>query len=118
MIQFTVEGNPLPKQSYRARSGGGGYTAPRIKAWQTRVAIYATLEMGGRDPMEGNMVIELRFFRGDKRRVDVDNLTKPVKDACNQIVFLDDSQVKEAHLYLDYDKKNPRVEVKVWEREE
>lgn len=53
------------------------------------------------------------FYLPDKRRRDLDNLFKTVSDALNKIVYHDDSQIRELHLYRDYDIINPRTEILV-----
>lgn len=96
-IQFIVDGNPVPKQSYRAVKGGG-YTSPRVKAWQTSVAWRAREAMAGRDPIKGPVSMHIVFVLTSNRRVDLDNLSKNVLDGCNGIVFVDDNQVVNLHL--------------------
>lgn len=112
MIIFTVEGNPIPKQSYRAVKGGG-YTDPRVKSWQNTVAWKAKEAMIGKDIITCNLFVEIYFYRSDKRRVDLDNLSKAVLDACNNIIWEDDKQVIALKLYKMYDKKNPRIDMYV-----
>jgi Holliday junction resolvase RusA-like endonuclease len=63
--------------------------------------------------IEGDLEIEVRLFFGDKRRRDWDNWHKISMDALNDIVWLDDSQVKKATVTLHYDKANPRTEILV-----
>jgi Holliday junction resolvase RusA-like endonuclease len=41
----------------------------------------------------------------------LDNFNKLWQDALTGIVYEDDSQIAELHLYRDYDKANPRLEV-------
>lgn len=97
-IRFAVDGTPVPKQSYRAVKGGG-YTAPRVKAWAATVAEYAALAMRGTDMLEGPLSASLYFMLPTKRRVDCDNLSKNVLDAMNGIVYKDDTQI--VHLVID-----------------
>jgi Holliday junction resolvase RusA-like endonuclease len=110
-VQFFVDGNPIPKQSYRARNGGGGYTAPHVKAWAKLVSDVARISMMGRDMYEGGVSVELTFFLPNNRRKDWDNLAKNVMDAMNGIVYKDDSQVTMATIIKTYDKDDPGVYV-------
>ena len=112
-VVFIVDGEPRPKQSYRALNGGGGYTPARIKAWQNKVAQCASLAMRGRDPITGPVSMRVVFVLGNHRRVDLDNLNKGVSDALNGIVFTDDTQVVSLHL-VKHVKKNPGVLVQVF----
>jgi crossover junction endodeoxyribonuclease RusA len=111
-IVFLVEGEPVPKQSYRAVKGGG-YTSPRVKDWQGTVAWRAREAMNGREPLTGPVSMRVVFVLGNKRRVDLDNLNKGVSDALNGIVFVDDTQVVSLHL-VKHVKPNPGVLVQVF----
>jgi Holliday junction resolvase RusA-like endonuclease len=111
-IIFLVDGEPKPKQSYRAVKGGG-YTDPRVKAWQQTVAIRAREAMQGREPLTGPVSMRVVFVLGNRRRVDLDNLNKGVSDAMNGIVFVDDTQVVSLHL-VKHVKKMPGILVQVF----
>jgi crossover junction endodeoxyribonuclease RusA len=111
-IVFIVEGEPVPKQSYRAVKGGG-YTDPRVKAWQNCVAWRAREAMQGREPLTGPVSMRVVFGLGNRRRVDLDNLNKGVSDAMNGIVFTDDTQVVSLHLVKRI-QKPPGVLVQVY----
>lgn len=117
MITFKVDGNPLPKQSFRVNSKGVkvfGYRDKRVTVWQDKVGWAARAKMGGRPPLRDDLNITIRFTRANKRRVDIDNLSKAVLDAMNGIVYKDDQQVKELHLYKSYHNYG-KVEVEVRE---
>jgi Holliday junction resolvase RusA-like endonuclease len=43
----------------------------------------------------------------------LDNFNKLWQDALTGIVYEDDSQIAELHLYRDYDKARPRIEIEV-----
>lgn len=66
-------------------------------------------------PLEGELVV-FYYFYGSK--MDWDNPCKILGDALNGIVWIDDSQVVEAHIYLSRDKTNDRrVEVEVMKKQ-
>ena len=124
-IAFTVEGNPVPKARPVTRFRDGQpvrtFTPRRTQDYETRVAWAARRAMAGRDPFQGPVAVELRFFRKDRAVVDFDNLAKAVLDAVQEsddtpggILFQDDNQVVEAHVYKGVDPENPRAEVRVW----
>lgn len=101
MITFFVEGEPRPKQSFRVSGRGRGFTPARVKAWQADIGWRAQQEMrsvGFIAPINGDVKIELDFYMGDRRRVDCDNLSKAVLDACNGICWCDDRQVVDLHI--------------------
>ena len=118
-IAFTVFGNPIPKARPRVRIQAGqkahAYTPLRTRNWEAEVKDAARAVMGGRDPLTGPVGVELRIWRGDRRRADGDNMEKAVTDACNEIVWGDDDQIVEMHRYKGLDRENPRAEVRVWE---
>jgi crossover junction endodeoxyribonuclease RusA len=62
-------------------------------------------------PLETELSVVIRFFFKTKRRRDLDNQNKLVLDALTDIVYKDDSQIAELHLFRRYDAKNPRVEI-------
>lgn len=119
-IQFTVEGNPIPKGRPRVvlRQRPEGYrthafTPPQTKAWERVVGWTARQVMDGREPLTGDIAVVLEFFRANEIRCDLDNLAKAVLDGMNGICYQDDRQIAEMVLYRLLDRKNPRVEVQI-----
>ena len=112
-ITFIVDGEPVPKQSTRFDGNGHAHTSPRVKAWQTQVAIRAIEAMRGREPITGPVSMRVVFVLGNHRRVDLDNLNKGVSDALNGIVYQDDTQVVSLHL-VKHVKKQPGICVQVF----
>jgi crossover junction endodeoxyribonuclease RusA len=110
-VSFTVNGAPVPKQSFRYVHGGG-YTPAPVKAWQERVGYAARYEYK-QEPYRGAVVVRLEFWMPNRRRRDLDNLSKAVLDALNGIVWHDDTQVEALHLYKFVDGDDPRVVVHV-----
>lgn len=64
----------------------------------------------------GDVIVRLDFYRPAKRG-DLDNRIKILLDALQGHAYTDDKQVKEIHARLFDDKQNPRVEVRIQERE-
>lgn len=118
-ISFAVQGNPIPKQSTRIASTAGSkkrfrtYPDPKVCAWQDAISWSAKEAMQGNPPIEEDVAVILLFYRENRYRVDLDNLSKAVLDGMNDIVFKDDKQVVELHLFKRYDKEHPRVQVHV-----
>ena len=112
MIKFTVQGVPVPKQSYRAVKGGG-YLYPRVVAWEQLVSTFARQAMAGRPPLTGDLVMTIVFVLPDHHRRDLDNLSKAICDSLNGIVFDDDSQIVDLHLTKRVDKQVPGIVVTV-----
>lgn len=94
-ISFFVSGVPCPKQSFRVAGHGRGFTPARVKDWQQEVGWAAQRKMralGMDQPLSGNLIVHLCFFLKDRRRQDLDNLSKSVQDGLNGIVWYDDHQ--------------------------
>jgi Holliday junction resolvase RusA-like endonuclease len=62
-------------------------------------------------PLTGKLAITYRFFGS---RADWDNMCKILGDAMNEIVYIDDSQIIQAHVYMyREEKEDPRVDVEI-----
>lgn len=62
----------------------------------------------------GSIAVELHVYR-PRKTGDIDGTQKAVFDALNKYLWEDDKQIVEMHVYRHDDKKNPRVELTVWE---
>ncbi|MES2352100.1 MAG: RusA family crossover junction endodeoxyribonuclease [Pseudomonadota bacterium] len=115
MIQFTIPGQPVAKGRPKFTVRGGfasAYTPAKTKAYETLVAGIAMRAMAGRPPsdraievlLELRMEIPVSWSKAKRlaasvgtvratKKPDADNVLKGVKDACNGIVWVDDSQV-------------------------
>lgn len=121
VAQFFVKGEPRAKQSFRSTGRGRGYTPARIKAWQADVGWAAQEYLHGQGKYEtfaGPFIVVLVFRLGDRRRIDLDNLSKAVLDGLNGIVWEDDRDVINLNLWKEAPCKEPGVEVTVWRKEE
>jgi Holliday junction resolvase RusA-like endonuclease len=113
-LTFFVEGNPVPKQSFK-KGKKGGYTPARVKAWQDLVSTRAknTMALFNVDMLLGDVEVELILWRGDRKKVDIDNLSKAILDGCNDIVWKDDEQVVKITICKRYNKEEPGAMVMV-----
>ena len=66
-------------------------------------------------PTAKRLKLTIFAYFGSKRIRDLDNIGKVVLDALNGIVFEDDGQIDELHIFRRYDKNNPRMEVETIE---
>lgn len=110
-ITFTVPGEPQGKG--RARFGNGRtYTPAKTVSYEGLIALAAQSAMGGRPLLYGPLRITLwadtsipksatraqrfKMLAGEihpTKKPDIDNILKAVGDACNGVVFRDDSQI-------------------------
>lgn len=111
MICFTVPGQPVGKGRPRVTRSGHAYTPQKTRDAEAWIAQHAKQAMGPARPLEGPVSSQLAFIvpvpaSWSKRRreqaarqevypakPDIDNLAKAVLDACNGIVYQDDTQV-------------------------
>jgi Holliday junction resolvase RusA-like endonuclease len=107
-LAFVVPGVAQTKGSFRSPAAGVVTDDnPRTKPWQGRVAAAARTAMGGggMPPIEGPVILTLRFYlpKPRTRRIldatskpDLDKLVRAVKDGLTQAkLYGDDAQVVE-----------------------
>jgi len=119
MVNFMVEGTPVPKGRPRfARRGKfvSTYSPKTTVDYETKVAEAAQLAMGSSEPLETpvgayiyiTLPIPASYSKkrtqaclsGEERptkKSDIDNFCKAVFDGMNGVVFLDDSQIVSLH---------------------
>ncbi|WP_025727740.1 RusA family crossover junction endodeoxyribonuclease [Heyndrickxia ginsengihumi] len=134
MISFTVLGEPVAQGRPRFSTQGGfvkAYDPAKSRDFKKYVRLVAS-QYAPSQLLEGPLKMEVVVYkpslksfskkkkaaaeRGELRPVtkpDVDNYVKGIKDACNQVIWKDDSQVVDLHVSKFYSEK-PRVEVKIW----
>ena len=123
IVTFEVDGDPVPKSRPRfARRGQfvQTYTDAKTIDYETHVAIRARHAIGASEPFKGALTVFLylrytvpaSYTKKRKeaclaglefpKRIDLDNVYKSITDAMNGIVYLDDSQIVEAHIKKVY----------------
>lgn len=65
------------------------------------------------EPLVGPLVATLTLYFGDNRKRDVDAYIKILLDSMEGIVYENDHQIGELHVYRHIDKENPRTEVEI-----
>ncbi len=135
MIEFIIPGDPVAQGRPRASTANGKvrmYDPAKSKNYKAHVQLVARLH-APKKRYEGQISVDLKIYRqipksttkkdralflaGIKRPVtkpDTDNYTKAVLDACNGIIWRDDSQIVDIHAGKYYS-DNPRVEIRVEE---
>ena len=123
VVTFAVDGDPVPKGRPRfARRGQfvQTYTDAKTIDYETQVAMKARHAIGATKPLESALTVFLylrytvpaSYSKKRKeaclngleypKKVDIDNVYKSVTDAMNGIVYVDDSQIVEAHIKKVY----------------
>lgn len=135
MVEFTIPGAPVPQGRPRAGKNRGKtimYDPKESKDYKRYVSIIAR-QHAPKTMLEGPLSVRMKIYReipksttkkdraliseGIKRPVtkpDTDNYAKAVLDACNGIIFQDDSQVTDLYASKFYS-DNPRVELQIQE---
>lgn len=88
-VEFMVLGPPTSNQSANSVALAG---------WKAAVKA-AAQEAWTEAPLKGNLKsIIINFHIGEKPSVDVDNMSKPIHDMMNKVVYDDDRQIRQAEL--------------------
>src|SRR5699024_9158099 len=130
MIHFKIEGRPQPQGRPRAVRMGAGvrmYDPPKSKAYKQMVSakVRSYMKINGIQTITEPIAVHLNFYftppkSYSKKKlklieegklhytksVDADNLAKGVLDACNKILFKDDSQIVELNITKQYGKED------------
>jgi Holliday junction resolvase RusA-like endonuclease len=126
IVNFEVPGDPVPKGRPRfARRGTfvQTYTDAKTIDYETHVAMKARQAIGASEPLKGPLTVFLylrytippSYSKKRKeaclngveypKKIDIDNVYKSITDAMNGIVYLDDSQIVEAHITKVYNEQ-------------
>lgn len=129
-IEFTINGECVPKARPRFSKFGHVYTAPKTRAYEN---IVKSTAIDNRVPCVTTALrVELiiyksipKSFSKAKRKQanegkifpvvkpDIDNYVKSVLDGLNGVLFVDDKQIVDFRAVKRYS-DNPRVEVTAW----
>ena len=126
-IEFTINGECVPKARPRFSKFGHVYTTPKTRAYEN---IVKSTAIDNRVPcITTALRIELKSipksFSKKKRELanegkiypvvkpDIDNYVKSVLDGLNGVLFMDDKQIVDFRAVKRYS-DNPRVEVTAW----
>lgn len=78
----------------------------------TKEAIAWEIRSGWKgEPLTEDVAVNVIIYFGNNRANDIDNYLKIILDAAEGILFENDSQITELHVFKEYDKENPRVEL-------
>ncbi|QPC47129.1 RusA family crossover junction endodeoxyribonuclease [Mangrovibacillus cuniculi] len=133
MISFTVYGEPVAQGRPRASTIAGRvrmYDPKKSRDFKQYVKLVAA-EHKPAELLEGPLMLTVHIYkptlksfskkkkeaaeRGQIRPItkpDVDNYVKGIKDACNKVLWNDDSQIVDLSISKYYS-VNPRIEVSV-----
>ena len=87
-LEFVVLGPPVSNQSPGAN----------LTSWRGTVAGAATLNWPNPSLTGDLKAIIINFYAGNRPSVDVDNMSKPILDVMQNIVYVDDRQIVQAEI--------------------
>lgn len=91
-LEFLVLGPPISNQQSTAQGKAN------LNAWRATVAGEAQSQWAG-PLLSGHLkAVIINFHSGDKPSVDVDNMSKPILDVLQNIVYGDDRQIRQAQI--------------------
>jgi Holliday junction resolvase RusA-like endonuclease len=108
----TIPGPPQPKERARMGTRRGRrvwYTPERTVAYEDAVRENVQIAVPPSWPTNAVYAVELAAYFPDKRARDIDNVCKSCLDACNKVLWRDDSQVHRVVLERHIDRTNPRT---------
>ena len=107
VYKLTIKGNPVSVNSlYRGRR----FLTDEGEAVKADYYYQAKGQWKSKPLVESVKLTVVAYF-GSKRCRDLDNIAKALQDSLKGLVWEDDSQIDELHLFREYDKKNPRMEL-------
>lgn len=117
VFRLTVDGEPTPSQMPTLLPNGQILVDKRVAKYQKNVALLARLAamraQWTNPAAETPLELTARFYVGNARTVDGDNLLKAAADSLKRVVFPDDKQIMNYHIYKRIDRAKPRTEVTI-----
>lgn len=84
-LEFTIDGPPISPQTKDKAN---------LNRWKRLIRDEAERVWGGKKPLTGKLrCMIINFHEGEYASLDDDNMIKPVRDAMNELVYIDDKQI-------------------------
>lgn len=115
-VPIIIKGNPVSVNSLYRSHRGRVHLSAKGKAWKEAVG-HEALAQWKRPCAPGRLSVVMELYFGGKRHRDIDNASKALLDAFQGIVYENDDQIDELHIYRRHDDDNPRVECLISELE-
>jgi crossover junction endodeoxyribonuclease RusA len=113
LATLTVPGEPVAKGRPRVTRKGHAYTPKSTVAFEALVA--AAWDAEPRPDLPSCVRLDVTFYLGTHRRVDVDNLAKAAADALNTRAYDDDWRIHELRAQKFYTTRDrARTEIHVY----
>lgn len=112
-VVLTLLGQPVSKNAYHIiYRNFGGKKVPMVKKTADADAYVASIksQANGAPMLEGDLKVVATLYYAS-RRPDLEESV--LLDALQGIVYKNDRQIKEKHIYHAIDKENPRAEIEI-----
>lgn len=115
MKTITFYTKPVPvNQKYFVRNGRN-ILSNKYRQAKGDLAL-ETRSQWNSEPLGRNVELNIIQYFGDKRKRDIDAYLKILLDSMEGIVYLNDNQINAMHVFKEYDKENPRIDIQIlWE---
>lgn len=118
MTRFVVPGEPVPKARARIVRRGEfttAFTPQRTRDAEDEIGWAWRDANRGVAAMVGRVGLRCTFYTAKKEPTsDLDNLVKTVKDALNELAYVDDRQVDELQVKRILEADDPRTVIDLW----
>ena len=104
---------PVSVNKMYTRSHNGIILTEEARVWKRYASILATNQWGYAPMLKGELVVFYHFY-GSK--LDIDNGLKLLNDSLNGIVWEDDNQIVEIHVYMYRKNSDRRVELEICQK--
>jgi Holliday junction resolvase RusA-like endonuclease len=124
IFQATIPGRPIVKKNTKKVTRRYGrvnvFYSPQFIEWERR-ALHELLKLSrGSQPIDFPLIAVFNFFLSNRQaEPDTSNLVEGPQDALTKAkIIIDDKIIYGLHATKDFDKKNPRTEIKLYRLDE
>lgn len=112
MKTITLLTKPIPVNQKFSVIGGRMFLSKKYREVKEAMEWEVKGQWHG-EPLSGDVVLNVLFYYGDSRKRDIDAYLKILLDSMSGIVYEDDSQINEMHVFKEVDKDTPRIVIQV-----
>jgi len=92
-LEFVVAGPPISNQQSKPAGKAN------LMTWKSVIAGAVAPQWGAKPILIGELkAVIINFFAGNKPSVDVDNMSKPILDEMQNVVYKNDRQIRQAEI--------------------
>jgi Holliday junction resolvase RusA-like endonuclease len=112
MKTITLTTKPIPVNSKYGVINGRMLLTKKYRDTKTAISWEITSQWRT-EPLTTPVTLNILQYFGDNRKRDIDAYIKILLDSMEGIVFENDNQVNEMHIYKEKDLNNPRTEIQI-----